>query len=81
MAEKSKIFFIGGTGYIGKFIVEASVKAGHPSFVLVRESTVADPVKGQLVEKFKNWGVTLVYVCVYMYKFLCLSWFCACDEE
>ncbi|XVE66982.1 hypothetical protein DITRI_Ditri08aG0123700 [Diplodiscus trichospermus] len=32
MAEKSKILVIGGTGYIGKFIGEASAKAGHPTF-------------------------------------------------
>nr|XP_043635551.1 eugenol synthase 1-like [Erigeron canadensis] len=59
--EKSKILIIGGTGYIGKFIVEASAKAGHPTFALVRESTVADPVKGALVETFKKSGVSLVY--------------------
>jgi nucleoside-diphosphate-sugar epimerase len=53
---------IGGTGYIGKFIVEASAKAGHPTFALVRESTVSDPVKRELVEKFKNLGVTLIHV-------------------
>lgn len=40
MAEKSKILIIGGTGYIGKHIVEASVKAGHHTFALVRESTM-----------------------------------------
>lgn len=62
MAEKSKVLVIGGTGYIGKFIVEASAKAGHPTFVLVRESTVADPAKGKLVEKFKNLGVSPIYV-------------------
>jgi len=62
-AEKSKILVIGGTGYIGKFVVEASAKAGHPTFALVRETTLADPVKGQLVESFKNYGVTLVHVC------------------
>lgn len=61
MAEKSKILFIGGTGYIGKFIVEASAKSGHPTFALVRESTLADPVKGKLVEKFKDLGVTLLH--------------------
>jgi len=61
MAEKSKILFIGGTGYIGKFIVEASAKAGHPTFALVRESTLSDPVKGKLVEKFKELGVTLLH--------------------
>lgn len=61
MAEKSKILIIGGTGYIGKFIVEASAKLGHPTFALVRESTVSDPVKGKLVDSFKSAGVTLLY--------------------
>ncbi|THF98675.1 hypothetical protein TEA_026764 [Camellia sinensis var. sinensis] len=61
MAEKSKILIIGGTGYIGKFVVEASAKSGHPTFALVRESTVSDPVKGKLIEGFKNSGVTLVH--------------------
>ncbi|XAR64134.1 hypothetical protein NMG60_11024362 [Bertholletia excelsa] len=60
MAEKSKILIIGATGYIGKFIVEASVNAGHPTFALVRESSGSDPVKGKLVESFKNSGVTLL---------------------
>ncbi|KAK4599797.1 hypothetical protein RGQ29_009726 [Quercus rubra] len=61
MAHKSKVLIIGGTGYIGKFIVEASAKSGHPTFALVRESTVSDPVKGKIVENFKNLGVTLVH--------------------
>ena len=73
MAHKSKVLIIGGTGYIGKFIVEASAKAGHPTFALVRESTVSDPVKGKVVENFKNLGVTLVHVrilislCLYVF--------------
>ncbi|CAN1835625.1 Phenylcoumaran benzylic ether reductase Betv6 [Linum perenne] len=62
MAEKSKILIIGGTGYIGKFIVEASLKAGHPTFVLVREATVSDPVKGKLVDSFKSSGATLLHL-------------------
>ena len=73
MAQKSKILIIGGTGYIGKFIVEASAKAGHPTIVLVRESTVSDPVKGKLVENFKNLGVTLLHVRILIY--LCLHVF------
>ncbi|KDO43663.1 hypothetical protein CISIN_1g036292mg [Citrus sinensis] len=60
MASKSKILSIGGTGYIGKFIVEASVKAGHQTFVLVRESTLSDPSKSQLLDHFKNLGVNFV---------------------
>ena len=63
MAEKSKILVIGGTGYIGKFIVKASAKAGHPTFALVREATVSNPEKSELVESFKSSGVTLLHVC------------------
>nr|QRW27926.1 eugenol synthase 6 [Ocimum basilicum] len=58
MAEK--ILIIGGTGYIGKFVVEASAKSGHPTFALLRESTVSDANKAQLVEGFKNSGVTIL---------------------
>ncbi|XP_011083667.1 isoflavone reductase-like protein [Sesamum indicum] len=60
MAEKSKILIIGGTGYIGKFIVEASAQSGHPTFALLRQSTVSDPAKANLVEGFKNSGVTIL---------------------
>ncbi|MCL7050558.1 hypothetical protein MKW94_001583 [Papaver nudicaule] len=59
--KTSKILIIGGTGYIGKFIVEASLKSGNPTFLLVREATVKDPVKGKLVESFKNSGATVLY--------------------
>ncbi|CAL5188062.1 unnamed protein product [Lathyrus oleraceus] len=61
MAQKSKILVLGGTGYLGKFIVEASAKAGHPTFALVRESTVSHPEKAKLIESFKSSGVTLVH--------------------
>ncbi|GLT58017.1 hypothetical protein SLA2020_309440 [Shorea laevis] len=62
MAEKTKILILGGTGInIGKFIVEASAKSGHPPYVLVRESTISDPVKGEILENFKNLGVKLLY--------------------
>jgi putative NADH-flavin reductase len=59
---KSKILFIGGTGYIGKFIVEASAKAGHPTFALVREPTLSDPAKSKIIESFKASGVNFVVV-------------------
>ncbi|GAB2246720.1 hypothetical protein Droror1_Dr00006602 [Drosera rotundifolia] len=61
MASKSKILFIGGTGYIGKFIVEASAKNGHPTYVLIRESTLSNPAKAKIVDNFKSLGVTLVH--------------------
>ncbi|KAE8690349.1 Isoflavone reductase-like protein [Hibiscus syriacus] len=60
MAEKSKVLIIGGTGYIGKFIVEASAKEGHPTFALVRQSTLSDPVKCKIIDNFKNLGVQIL---------------------
>ncbi|KAL5704670.1 Eugenol synthase 1 [Ranunculus cassubicifolius] len=70
MAEKSKIVIIGGTGSIGKSIVEASVKAGHQCFVYLIETTFSDPVKGKLIESFKNSGVTLFYGDLYDHESL-----------
>ncbi|KAH0466659.1 hypothetical protein IEQ34_003897 [Dendrobium chrysotoxum] len=60
-AQKSRILIIGGTGYIGKFIVKASAQEGHPTFALVRESTAADPAKAKILDEFKAHGVTLVH--------------------
>lgn len=62
MSDKSKILIIGGTGYIGKFIVAASARLGHPTFALIRESTVSNPSKSGIIESFKSSGVSLVYV-------------------
>ncbi|XP_068637834.1 phenylcoumaran benzylic ether reductase Betv6-like [Aristolochia californica] len=59
MADRSKILIIGGTGHIGKFIVEASAKSGHLNFLLVRESTLSG--KAALLDKFNSMGVTLLY--------------------
>ncbi|XWS45443.1 hypothetical protein CRYUN_Cryun15aG0137300 [Craigia yunnanensis] len=70
MAEKTKILIIGGTGYIGKFIVEASTKVGHPTFVLVRERTVSDPEKSKLIESFRGSGVTVLYGDIYDHESL-----------
>ncbi|KAL1349420.1 hypothetical protein HN51_025923 [Arachis hypogaea] len=59
-AASSKILVIGGTGYIGKFVVETSAKTGHPTFLLVRESTLSNPEKAQIIDKFKTLGVNLI---------------------
>ncbi|CAH8252863.1 unnamed protein product [Arabidopsis lyrata] len=57
----SKILVIGATGLIGKVFVEGSAKSGHATFALVREASLSDPVKAQLVESFKDLGVTILY--------------------
>ncbi|KAG5581706.1 hypothetical protein H5410_052333, partial [Solanum commersonii] len=70
MAGKSKILFIGGTGYIGKFIVEASAKAGHETYVLVTESTFSNPTKFKLIDTFKSFGVTFLHGDLYDHESL-----------
>ncbi|ONK81257.1 uncharacterized protein A4U43_C01F27080 [Asparagus officinalis] len=56
----SKILIIGGTGYIGKFIVGASARLGHPTSALVRDTTPSDPAKAKLLAGFTSSGVKLV---------------------
>ncbi|XP_019074516.1 phenylcoumaran benzylic ether reductase TP7 isoform X2 [Vitis vinifera] len=63
MSEKSKILIIGGTGKIGKFIVPASARSGHPTFSLVRECGLSNPAKSELFESYKSSGVTLLEIC------------------
>ena len=62
MAAKSKILVIGGTGYIGKFIVEASAKAGHPTFVLVRECSLSNHAKSKIINHLITLGAFFVFV-------------------
>ncbi|KAF8051974.1 hypothetical protein N665_1634s0012 [Sinapis alba] len=59
--KKSRVLVIGGTGYTGKFMVEGSVKAGNPTFAIVREASLSDPVKGKTVQRFKDLGVTILH--------------------
>ncbi|KAJ3692491.1 hypothetical protein LUZ60_012841 [Juncus effusus] len=60
MASPSTVLVIGATGYIGKFIVPASVKSGYPTFALVRDLNPSDPSKAATLQHFKDLGVTLV---------------------
>ncbi|KAL1316451.1 hypothetical protein HN51_068642 [Arachis hypogaea] len=71
MAEETKILVLGPTGAIGRHIVWASVKAGHPTFALVRKNAAAIPKptlitaanpesKEQLLESYQKSGVTLL---------------------
>nr|AIB06954.1 eugenol synthase [Vanda hybrid cultivar] len=60
-SEKSKILIIGGTGYIGKHVVAASVKLGHPTFVLVRPSSASDPAKVGFLQGLTGAEVKVVH--------------------
>uniref|UniRef100_A0A0D9WQ60 NmrA-like domain-containing protein n=1 Tax=Leersia perrieri TaxID=77586 RepID=A0A0D9WQ60_9ORYZ len=58
--ERSRVLVIGGTGYIGRHIVAASAREGHPTAVLVRDPAPADPAKAAVLQGFRDSGATLV---------------------
>ncbi|XP_015077408.1 isoflavone reductase homolog [Solanum pennellii] len=57
---KSKVLVVGGTGYIGKRIVKASLAAGHTTYVLQRSEIGLDIDKLQMLLSFKEQGARLV---------------------
>ncbi|XP_059631976.1 eugenol synthase 1-like [Cornus florida] len=52
----SKILVFGGTGYIGSYMVKASIYNGHPTYVYSRP----DCPKTDLLQEFQSMGVTLI---------------------
>ncbi|EEF31838.1 isoeugenol synthase 1 [Ricinus communis] len=59
-SEKSKILIIGATGYLGKYMVKASISMGHPTYAYVRPLGLNTNLsKLQLHEEFESLGVTL----------------------
>ncbi|XP_076924386.1 bifunctional pinoresinol-lariciresinol reductase 2-like [Bidens hawaiensis] len=60
MALKSKVLIVGGTGYLGKRLVKASLEQGHETYVLQRPEIGVDIEKVQLLLSFKKQGARLV---------------------
>uniref|UniRef100_A0A0E0ML61 NmrA-like domain-containing protein n=1 Tax=Oryza punctata TaxID=4537 RepID=A0A0E0ML61_ORYPU len=58
--EKSRVLIVGGTGYIGRRIVAASLAEGHPTYVLLRPEVGLDIDKLQMLLAFKAQGARLV---------------------
>ncbi|XVF75052.1 hypothetical protein PTKIN_Ptkin13bG0158000 [Pterospermum kingtungense] len=62
--EKSKILVFGATGYLGKYMVKASVAAGHLTYVYARPVPLDhhhDNPKLDLLKEFEAMGVTISY--------------------
>ncbi|PQP96347.1 isoeugenol synthase 1 [Prunus yedoensis var. nudiflora] len=58
--EKSKILIIGATGYLGKYMVKASVSLGHPTYAYVRPiKPKTDSSKLLLHKEFEALGATI----------------------
>ncbi|CAK9179385.1 unnamed protein product, partial [Ilex paraguariensis] len=57
---KSKVLIVGGTGFIGRRMVKASLAQGHPTYVLQRPEIGLDTDKLQLLLSVKEQGARLV---------------------
>ncbi|KAF5751775.1 hypothetical protein HS088_TW02G00793 [Tripterygium wilfordii] len=58
--EKSKILVFGATGYLGRYMVKASVSLGHPTYVYVRPiKSKTDTVKLAVHKELESIGVTI----------------------
>ena len=53
----SKILIFGGTGYIGSYLVKASIKLAHPTYVYSRPNST----KTEVLNEFQSLGVKLVH--------------------
>ncbi|XP_043719247.1 isoeugenol synthase 1-like [Telopea speciosissima] len=59
-SKSCKILVIGATGYLGKYMVKASVSMGHPTFVYVRPlSPTSSRSKQEMHQEFQSMGVTI----------------------
>lgn len=60
MSGKSRVLVVGGTGYLGKRIVAASLAQGHETYVIQRPEIGLDIEKLQLLLSFKRQGAVLL---------------------
>ncbi|VAH41733.1 unnamed protein product [Triticum turgidum subsp. durum] len=58
--EKSRVLVVGGTGYIGRRIVKASLAQVHETYVLMRPEIGLDIDKLQMLLSFKAQGARLL---------------------
>ena len=58
--EKSKVLVVGGTGYLGRRIVKASLAQGHKTYLLMRPEIGLDIDKLQMLLSFKAQGARLL---------------------
>ncbi|KAF3775543.1 putative pinoresinol-lariciresinol reductase 3 [Nymphaea thermarum] len=61
MESKSRVLIVGVTGRLGRHLAEASLSSGHPTYALVRPTTLtSSPEKSQLLQSLVSSGLQLV---------------------
>lgn len=57
-----RTLIVGSTGFIGRFIAEACLESGRPTYVLVRSRSSAFSTKTQIIHTLQNKGATIIIV-------------------
>ncbi|KAJ8752442.1 hypothetical protein K2173_004078 [Erythroxylum novogranatense] len=60
VSEAGRTLIIGSTGYIGRFVTEASLESGGGTYVLVR-SRLLSPSKASIIKAFQEKGCHIIY--------------------
>ena len=56
-----RVLIVGATGFIGRFVAEASLDAGRPTYVLVRPSS-ENHSKNKVAKALQERGAILLHV-------------------
>ncbi|XVF53951.1 hypothetical protein PTKIN_Ptkin05aG0141700 [Pterospermum kingtungense] len=59
--ETSPVMVIGSGGFIGRFVTEACLDSGLPTYILVRSSSLNSPSKASNIKFLQDEGATIVY--------------------
>ncbi|RDX69498.1 Leucoanthocyanidin reductase, partial [Mucuna pruriens] len=59
-ANKGRVLIIGATGFIGKFVAEASLVTAHPTYLLLRPGPLI-PSKDAIIKTFQDKGAILIH--------------------
>ncbi|CAN8229437.1 unnamed protein product [Cochlearia groenlandica] len=58
--KKSRVLIIGASGRLGYYLTRFSIESGHPTFALIRDSSLSDPSKSSKLHSLSVAGVTLL---------------------
>lgn len=61
VAKKDRVLIVGATGFIGKFVAEASLAAGYATYLLVRQGNISQS-KSTVVKSLQEKGAVIIYV-------------------
>jgi len=59
--SKDRVLIVGATGFMGKFVTEASISTAHPTYLLIRPGPLISS-KVATIKTFQEKGAIVIYV-------------------